>query len=165
MSAVAIVTDSTASLPPELAEERGIHVVPLQVVIGAKVLDEGPDGATPDVVAQALREFVPVSTSRPAPTLFADLYRRLADEGADEIVSVHLSGEMSGTFESAQLAALQVDVPVHVVDSTQVGIGTGYAALTAADVVDAAGTAEEAAAAALARGRAATRPFYVDTLG
>jgi DegV family protein with EDD domain len=164
MPAVAIVTDSTASLPAELADERGIHVVPLQVVIGAKVLDEGPDGATPDVVAQALRDFVPVSTSRPAPTLFADLYRRLAEEGAEEIVSVHLSGEMSGTFESAQLAALQVDVPVHVVDSTQVGIGTGYAALTAADVVDAGGSAEEAAEAALARGRAATSLFYVDTL-
>lgn len=164
MSAVAVVTDSTASLPPELAATRGIHVVPLQVVIGAKVLDEGPDGATPEVVAQALREFVPVSTSRPAPALFADLYRRLAQEGVEEIVSVHLSGEMSGTSESAQLAALQVDVPVHVVDSTQVGIGTGYAALTAADVVDAGGTAEEAAEAALDRGRAATSLFYVDTL-
>ena len=164
MSAVAIVTDSTASLPPEVAAERGIHVVPLQVVIGAKVLDEGPDGATPEVVAQALREFVPVSTSRPAPTLFAELYRRLAEEGAEEIVSVHLSGEMSGTFESAQLAALQVDVPVHVVDSTQVGIGTGYAALTAAAVVDAGGSADEAAEAALARGQAATSLFYVDTL-
>ena len=164
MSSTVVVTDSTASLPAEVASARGIHVVPLQVVIGAKVLDEGPAGATPEVVAQALREFVPVSTSRPAPALFADLYRRLADEGADEVVSVHLSGEMSGTFESAQLAALQVEVPVHVVDSTQVGIATGYAALTAADVLDAGGDAEEAAEAALARGQASTSLFYVDTL-
>ena len=123
--------------------------MPLQVVIGARVLDEGPDGATPDVVAEALRDFVPVSTSRPAPALFAELYRSLEAEGVEEIVSVHLSGEMSGTFESAQLAALEVELPVHVVDSGQVGIATGYAALTAADVLDAGGTAEEAA-----RGRA-----------
>ena len=164
MSKVVVVTDSTASLPPEVAAARGIRVVPLQVVIGAKVLDEGPDGATPDVVAEALREFVPVSTSRPAPALFADVYREVAAEGADEIISIHLSGEMSGTFESAQLAALEADVTVHVVDSTQVGIATGFAALTAVDVLDAGGTAEEAAAAALARGQAATSLFYVDTL-
>ncbi len=164
MSQVVVVTDSTASLPPEVAAARGIRVVPLQVVIGAQVLDEGPDGATPDVVAEALREFVPVSTSRPAPALFADVYREVAAEGADEIISIHLSGEMSGTFESAQLAALEADVTVHVVDSTQVGIATGFAALTAVDVLDAGGTAEEAAAAALARGQAATSLFYVDTL-
>ncbi|HYH72984.1 MAG TPA: DegV family protein [Nocardioides sp.] len=164
MSRVVVVTDSTASLPAEVAQARGIRVVPLQVVIGAKVLDEGPDGATPDVVAQALRDFVPVSTSRPAPMLFADLYRELESAGVEEIVSVHLSGEMSGTFESAQLAALEVDLPVHVVDSGQVGIATGYAALTAVDVLEAGGTGEQAAEAALARGEAASSLFYVDTL-
>ncbi|SEC82142.1 EDD domain protein, DegV family [Nocardioides exalbidus] len=164
MTRVVVVTDSTASLPPELAEARGIRVVPLQVVIGARVLDEGPDGATPEVVAEALRAFVPVSTSRPAPALFADLYRSLEAEGVDEIVSVHLSGEMSGTFESAQLAALEVDLPVHVVDSGQVGIATGFAALTAVDVLEAGGSGEDAANAALARGEAASSLFYVDTL-
>jgi DegV family protein with EDD domain len=164
VSGTVIVTDSTASLPAELAQAHGIRVVPLQVVIGARVLDEGPDGATPEVVAQALRDFVPVSTSRPAPALFADLYRSLEAEGVEEIVSVHLSGEMSGTFESAQLAALEVDLPVHVVDSGQVGIATGFAALTAADVLEAGGTAQQAAEAALARGEAATSLFYVDTL-
>jgi DegV family protein with EDD domain len=164
VSGTVIVTDSTASLPAELARARGIRVVPLQVVIGARVLDEGPDGATPEVVAQALRDFVPVSTSRPAPALFADLYRSLESEGVEEIVSIHLSGEMSGTFESAQLAALEVDLPVHVVDSGQVGIATGFAALSAADVLEAGGTAQQAAEAALARGEAATSLFYVDTL-
>ncbi|TGN64944.1 DegV family protein [Nocardioides eburneiflavus] len=164
MSGTVIVTDSTASLPAELAQAHGIRVVPLQVVIGARVLDEGPDGATPEVVAQALRDFVPVSTSRPAPALFADLYRSLEAEGVEEIVSVHLSGQMSGTFESAQLAALEVDLPVHVVDSGQVGIATGFAALSAAAVLEAGGTAQQAAEAALARGEAATSLFYVDTL-
>jgi DegV family protein with EDD domain len=164
MSRVVVVTDSTASLPSELAQERGIVVVPLQVVIGAKVHDEGSEEATPDRVAQALRDFVPVSTSRPAPAYFSELYRALAEQGAEEIVSVHLSGEMSGTLESAQLAACEADLPVHVVDSTQVGPATGFAALTAVDVLEAGGTAEEAAAAARARGEAATSLFYVDTL-
>ena len=164
MSRVVVVTDSTASLPPDVARARGIRVVPLQVGVGARILDEGPDGATPAVVAQALRDFVPVSTSRPAPALFTELYRELSADGVEEIVSIHLSGEMSGTFESAQLAGLEVDLPVHVVDSGQVGIATGYAALTAMEVLDAGGTAQEAADAALARGRAATSLFYVDTL-
>src|SRR6476469_7620866 len=112
-----IVTDSTASLPPEVADKRGIVVVPLQVVIGSATYDE--DGATPEMVAQALREYVPVSTSRPAPAVLLETYEQAVADGATEIVSVHLSGDMSGTFESAQLAARDASVPVHVVDTRQ----------------------------------------------
>ncbi|PVG83423.1 fatty acid-binding protein DegV [Nocardioides gansuensis] len=164
MRGTVIITDSTASLPPQVAEQHGIVVVPLQVVIGAKVYDEGPDGATPELVAEALREFVPVSTSRPAPAAMLEVYERLAVEGAEEIISIHLSGEMSGTFESAQLAARQAGVPVHAVDSRQVGAATGYAALSAAEVVAAGGSAAEAVAAARRRAESATSLFYVDTL-
>ena len=164
MSRTVLVTDSTASLPPELAVERGIVVVPLQVVIGATSYDEGADGATPALVAEALREFRPVSTSRPAPEAVRAVYERAAAAGATAIVSVHLSGEMSGTFESAQLAARDAPVPVHPVDTRQVGIAAGFAALSAADVIDAGGTVEEAAAAARARAAATTSLFYVDTL-
>ena len=159
-----LVTDSTASLPPEVAEDRGIVVVPLQVVIGATVYDEGPDGATPEMVAEALREFRPVSTSRPAPALLAEVYERAAANGAEAVVSVHLSGEMSGTYESALLAARAVSVPVTVVDSRQVGVATGYAALAAADVLDAGGAPDEAADAARRRAERTTALFYVDTL-
>ena len=159
-----VVTDSTASLPPEVAERRGIVVVPLQVVIGATVYDEGPDGATPEMVAEALKEFRPVSTSRPSPAYLTEVYAEAATDGATEILSVHLSGEMSGTHESAQLAARASPVPVTVVDSRQVGVATGYAALSAADVLDAGGTTAEAADAARARASAATSLFYVDTL-
>jgi DegV family protein with EDD domain len=164
MSSVRVVTDSTASLPPETAAERGIVVVPLQVVIGAEVFDEGAEGATPETVAQALREFRPVSTSRPAPARMLEIYEEAARDGASAVVSVHLSGEMSGTFESAQLAAARAPLPVHAVDSRQVGVATGFAALTAADVLDAGGTAEEAAAAARARAASSSSLFYVDTL-
>lgn len=164
MPRTVIVTDSTACISPELAHERGIVVVPLQVVIGAQVYDEGRDGATPELVAKALADFVPVSTSRPNPAAMAEVYERLAREGADEILSIHLSGEMSGTFESAQLAAKQVEVSVTCIDSRQVGAATGYAALSAADVIDAGGSVGEAAQAARDRAAAATSLFYVDTL-
>lgn len=164
MSRTVIVTDSTASIPPEQAEERGIVVVPLQVVIGAQVYDEGRDGATPEIVARALADFVPVSTSRPNPATMVEVYERLAADGVDEIISIHLSGEMSGTFESAQLAAEQVEVPVTCIDSRQVGAATGYAALSAADVLDAGGSATDAVRAARDRAETATSLFYVDTL-
>ena len=116
---VVVVTDSTASLPPEVAAERGIVVVPLQVVIGAHAYDEGSEQATPDRVAAALREFVPVSTSRPAPATMLAAYEAAALGGARQIVSVHLSGDISGTFESAQLAARDASIRVMCVDSRQ----------------------------------------------
>ncbi|MCW2774732.1 MAG: degV family protein [Nocardioides sp.] len=159
-----IVTDSTASLPPEVAAERGIVVVPLQVVIGATVYDEGADGATPDLVAAALKEWKPVSTSRPGPAALLEVYEKAARDGATEIVSVHLSGDMSGTFESAQVAARDASIRVIPVDTRQVGVATGYAALSAADVLDAGGSADDAAEAARDRAASASSLFYVDTL-
>ncbi len=164
MSRTVVVTDSTASLPEKLTEELGITVVPLQVVVGATPFEEGAEGATPETVADALREFVPVSTSRPAPAAMLEVYERLAAEGATEIVSIHLSSEMSGTYESAQLAAQQASVPVVPVDSRQVGIATGFAVVTAAEVVAAGGNAAAAADAATRRAGETTSLFYVDTL-
>jgi len=161
---VVVVTDSTASLPAEVAAEHGIVVVPLQVVIGADVYDEGAEGATPELVAAALKEFRPVSTSRPTPAALLEVYEQVARDGATEIVSVHLSSDMSGTFESAQLAAKQAPVPVALVDSRQVGVATGYAAISAAEVAASGGTAEDAAKAARARAEGSSSLFYVDTL-
>jgi DegV family protein with EDD domain len=161
---VVVVTDSTACLSAEIAAARGIVVVPLQVVIGADVHDEGSEGATPELVAEALKAFRPVSTSRPTPAALLEVYSSLAASGATEIVSVHLSAEMSGTFESAQLAAKDAPVPVVPVDSRQVGVATGYAALSAADVVASGGSAREAADAASARAALCSSLFYVDTL-
>jgi DegV family protein with EDD domain len=162
---VAIVTDSTASLPAEVAAARGITVVPLQVVIGATSYDEGVEGgATPEMLADALRAWTPVSTSRPNPDEMLEVYQRLAVEGATEIVSIHLSAELSGTFESAQLAARKASVPVLAVDSRQVGMGTGFAVLSAADALDDGGDAGAIAAAARRRASTTTSLFYVDTL-
>lgn len=162
---VALVTDSTASLPSAVVSARDITVVPLQVVVGATSYDEGVDDeANPTTIAEALREWKPVSTSRPAPEVFRETYERQAAEGAEAILSVHLSGEVSGTFESAQLAARDASVPVRVVDTRQLGMAAGFAVLRAADVLDDGGSPEEAAGAALARADATTSLFYVDTL-
>ena len=162
---VALVTDSTAMLPPEVTLERDIRVVPLQVVVGATSYHEGRDvEATPTLVAQALREWSPVSTSRPTPATFLEAYEAAAAEGAEEVLSLHLSAEMSGTFESAQLAARQAPVPVRTLDTRQLGMATGFAVLTAADVLDAGGSSDKAAEAALARAEGCRSLFYVDTL-
>jgi len=162
---VALVTDSTALLPRAVAEEHAITVVPLQVVVGARAYDEGVDPeATPETIATALREFTPVSTSRPSPQVFLEAYEKAVAAGAREIVSIHLSGEVSGTFESAQLAARDASVPVLTLDTRQLGMAVGFAVLAAAEVLDAGGTASEAVAAARARAAGTTSLFYVDTL-
>lgn len=163
-ASTAVVTDSTACLPAEVAAESAITVVPLHVVIGAETHDEGSVAATPEALAEALRAYRPVSTSRPTPVAFGEVYQRLADAGAREIVSVHLSGDMSGTVESARAAARDVGVEVVCVDTRQVGVGTGYAALAAARAAAGGASAAQAAAAAQRRAERTSSFFYVDTL-
>ena len=159
-----VVTDSTAALPVELAERRGIVVVPLKVLIGDQAYDEGSPEVSPTAVADALRAGERVSTSRVVPEVLARVYRGLAEAGVEEIVSVHLSGLVSGTYDSAIVAAKQAPVPVHTVDTRQVAAATGYAALAAADVLDAGGSASDAARAARRRAALSQSYFYVDTL-
>ncbi|VXC15458.1 conserved hypothetical protein [Aeromicrobium sp. 9AM] len=163
MSRIAVVTDSTSSLSRADAEREEISVVPLQVIIGAETYTEGVD-VTADMIAEALASFVPVSTSRPTPDDFLAVYERLAAEGAEAIVSVHLSAKMSGTLDSAILASKQASVPVTCIDSTQVGIGTGFAAGRAAAARDAGEDAIGVADAARRAGESSTVLLYVDTL-
>lgn len=165
MPKVAVVTDSTASLGAPAAAEHSIVVVPLQVVIGARAYEDGVDPeASPANVAAALKEFLPVSTSRPSPAAMLETYERAAAHGAEEIVSVHVSADVSGTYESALLAARRSPVRVHAVDTRQIGAGTGFAAVTAAEVVAAGGDGQDAASAARNRALETASLFYVDTL-
>lgn len=159
---VALVSDST-SVDAELAKRLDVITVPLQVIIGAKAYDEGPE-ASPEFVAAALKRHTPVSTSRPPPEAFLQVYERVARAGAQAVVSVHLSSEVSGTFESAELAGKQASIPVSVVDSRQLGMATGFAVKSAAEALDRGAGAEQAADAARARAGAMTALFYVDTL-
>ena len=162
---VAVVTDSTAYLPPGLVTERGIHVVPLEVRLGGRVGREGIDIDAAAVSAALADRHVTVQTSRPAPAEFAATYRAALAAGATEVVSVHLSRELSGTWDAARLAAEEVGPErVRVVDSRATAMGLGFAVLAAADVSDggADGAAVEAAAADVA---ARCRVFFcVDTL-
>ncbi|GEL99581.1 DegV family protein [Cellulomonas terrae] len=128
---VAIVTDSTASLPEGAAERWGIGVVPLDVVVDGVRHVEGVD-LTPGELLTALTANAKVSTSQPPPAAFASAYDRAAASGAREIVSIHLSGDLSGTVRAAQLAAEASPVPVHVVDSRAVAMALGFAVLDAA---------------------------------
>ena len=80
MTGVAIVTDSTSYLPADLIVEHGIRVVPLQVIIGGSAYDEGA-GLTSATVAEALRTWTPVTTSRPSPAAFLEAYEQAASGG------------------------------------------------------------------------------------
>ena len=160
---VALVTDSTAYLPAAVVDACGIGVVPLHVVIAGTEFSEGVDVSTAEV-ATALRAFKPVSTSRPAPQAFLEAYEKAAAGGAEAIVSVHISADMSSTVESAHLAAQHSPVPVTVVDSRSLGMAMGYAVVSAAELAAGGASAEEVAAVARSRSEASTVVFYVDTL-
>jgi DegV family protein with EDD domain len=159
----ALVTDSTAYLPADLLEGLHVHVVPLHVVVGGTEHAEGVD-IDPAAVAAALRSFTPVSTSRPAPAAFLEAYRSAAAAGADSIVSVHISGDMSSTIGGATIAAESSPVPVTVVDSRALGMAMGYAVLAGARLAAGGASAHEVADAVRATCAASTVVFYVDTL-
>ncbi|ASR35078.1 fatty acid-binding protein DegV [Prauserella marina] len=161
---VAVVTDSTAHLPEGFAERHGIRVVPCHVLIdGVAALDGVEVG--PAALAEALRQRHIVTTSRPAPSAFASAFRAALADGADTVVSVHLSKRLSGTWESAVLAAQEVGPDrVRVVDSRTTAMGLGFAALHAANVASAGAGGEQVEAAAVAAAERSDTFFVVETL-
>ncbi len=162
---VAVVTDSTSCLSASSVDELGVRVVPLRVMLGHRIaVDDGAD-VTPDDVVRALREKFAVSTSRPTPGEFATVYRSVLEAGAERIVSVHLSAALSGTWESATLAAQ--DFPhgvVRVVDSRSTAMGLGYAVIAAAEAARAGESAAGVQGAATEAVDRTRTLFYVDTL-
>lgn len=162
---VAVVTDSTSYLPPGVATERGIRVVALEVRLGDRRGLEGVDLGTAELSAALSDRTLEVATSRPTPAQFVRAFRESFDAGAEGVVSVHLSRELSGTWEAARIAADEVDGDrIRVVDSRATAMGLGYAVLAACDAAAAgAGVAavEEAAAAVAGRCR---MYFCVDSL-
>jgi fatty acid kinase fatty acid binding subunit len=162
---VAVVTDSTAYLPAELTEGYGIHVVPLYVVLPGRSGREGLDIGPEDVARALAVRGQTVSTSRPTPGDFVAAYRRALDAGAERLVSIHLSGELSGTSDAARLAASQIgEHLVTVVDSRSAAMGCGFAVLAAARSAAAGADAEEVAATARRTAHETTTFFVVDTL-
>jgi DegV family protein with EDD domain len=162
---VAVVTDSTAYLPAELVEGYGISVVPLYVVLPGRSGREGLDVGPEDVARTLSVRGQTVSTSRPTPGDFLAAYRAALDAGADQLVSIHLSGELSGTSDAARLAASQVgEHLVTVVDSRSAAMGCGFPVLAAARSAAAGADAAEVAASARRTAAETSTFFVVDTL-
>jgi DegV family protein with EDD domain len=134
---VAVVTDSGANLPKELAEQYGIEVIPLWVQIEDESYKDGID-IQPWEFFRQLRERVRrVGTSQPSMGEFLEFYRRV-QEKAEAIISVHITSRYSGVFNSAQAAAAElVPFPIEVVDSGTVAMAQGFVAMMAARAAEA----------------------------
>ncbi len=159
--AVHVVTDSTASLPP--GDHPSLSVVPLQVLVGDETFLEGVD-MSPDDVAARIGSGQRVTTSQPTPHALVRAYEEAARSGARSVVSIHLSGDLSGTVHAAALAATRSPIPVRVVDSRTVAMGLGFAALAAADAAAAGATIDEVARRAIGVADSSRAIFMVDSL-
>lgn len=126
----AVVTDSAAALPADwvrgLSADGRLTVVPMPVMVGTDIYGEGEDDIA-DTIAVALASGKPVKTSRPSPGQFEQAYLAAQRHGYGSVVSIHISGELSGTADSARLAAARLDFPVEVLDSRTVGMAQGMA--------------------------------------
>jgi DegV family protein with EDD domain len=162
--AVRVVTDSTAYLPADVAEASNLYVVPLTVSVSGRDGREGVDVSPADVSGALAERRATVTTSRPSPAEFARAYQELLDGGATGVVSVHLSARLSGTHESATMAAADFDGQVGVVDAGTAGMGVGFVALAACEAAAIGGDVPAVRAAALAAAARTQTLFYVDTL-
>ena len=160
---VAVIADSTCYLPAGWAARWGIRIVPVQVIVAGRPHDETED-AQAQRVADALAAWQPVTTSRPSPARFVEAYAAAIEAGATELVVATLSASMSATYESATLAARQVEVPVRVVDSRSIAMGLGFAVMSGARAARAGADGDQVARAVEERAAAAGVFFYVDTL-
>lgn len=164
---VAVVTDSTSCLTPQRVAQEGLTVVPLHVLVAGKGHLSDRE-ITPGEVAEILaRGKERVTTSRISPGEFVQAYREVAERtGCGAIVSVHLSGSVSGTVEAAELARdeLAGQVRVEVIDSRVLGLALGYAACSGARAAAGGAGVQEVVDAVRARARATRTLFYVDTL-
>lgn len=135
MSKIRIVTDSTADLPLEIIKQYNITVVPLRVNFGNESFLEGKDLSPKGFYEKLISndDILPF-TSQPSPGDFAAVYNTLASNGVEEIISIHLSKELSGTYQSALLAKsmLPDNIRINVIDSQLVSMGLGLIVLNIA---------------------------------
>ncbi len=132
MSKVALVTDSTANIPEELANGLALFTVPLQVIWGQQTYLDGIDIQPAEFYSRLPTTKVTPTTSQPTPAAFTKLYRQLLDEGYD-ILSVHISSKLSGTLDSATQA--KENFPgdrITLVDSDTTAMAMGFPILLAA---------------------------------
>lgn len=132
---VKIVTDSAADLPPTLAEELGITVVPVYLRFGDEVYRDRVDISEDEFYHRLLHDPIHPSTTQPTPQDFAETYQKLSQE-AGGIISIHISSRLSGTYNSAIQGKQLVEdgCPIEVVDSQTVSIANGLIAMEAAKI-------------------------------
>ncbi len=130
---IRIVTDSTADLPPQLAADLGIVVVPAYVHFGERAYRDRMDIGEEEFYRRLLSDPTYPYTAPPTPVDFANAYQRLSSE-ADGIVSIHISGKLSATCNSALRGKelLKTEFPIQVIDSQSVTMGLGLLAIAAA---------------------------------
>ena len=152
MPDIRVVTDSACDLPPSLAEEYDIDIVPLTIRFGDEELVDRKDLTPTEFWARCKASSVLPETAAPSPGAFEDAFRRAVADGCDGVVCVCLSGALSATIQSAQMAAKAVAdaIPVKVIDSRSITMGQGVMALAAARMAkegkgldDVAGAAED----------------------
>ncbi len=128
-----IVTDSTCDLPRDAIQALGITVVPLTILFGDEALLDGVDIQAEQFFRRIERDPDMPTTAQPSPALFTRAYQRLIEEGATEILSIHLSGQLSGTMESARQGAQGVEgARIEHLDSATVSLGLGIGVMEAA---------------------------------
>lgn len=141
---VRIVTDSTCDLPAAVVNQYGIRVVPLYIHIGSQSYLDGID-ITRDEFYRNLPDYpAQPTTAVPSPEKFRAIYDSLADEGASEILSIHISNSLSAILNVAQVAAQETtSAAVTVIDSRQLSLGTGFLVETPARLAQAGLSAAE----------------------
>ncbi|MFJ7936840.1 DegV family protein [Sporosarcina sp. NPDC096371] len=133
MKKVHIVTDSTADIKKEDIEKYGIHIVPLTIHINGKTYVDGVD-IQPDKFAEMMKGSAELpKSSQPATGVFKELYDQIGEDGS-EIISIHMTGGMSGTVKSAQTAAEMTDSKVTVIDSMFITHALTFQVMEAAEM-------------------------------
>ena len=160
---IGLTVDSNGQLPDDLAVAWGVTVIPLTIVVdGTEALETEVDA---DDFYAAVERGAEVSTSLPAPGEIAAIWDELARRGSvDEIVSFHVSADLSGTCNSARLAAELATVPVRVVDTGQVSFGISCALWEAQRALGAGAGVDEAIARAEVAAERLANAFVMDGL-
>jgi DegV family protein with EDD domain len=124
---IRIVTDSTCDLPAPVVQELGITVIPLYINIGDQGYLDGVEITRDDFYSNLPNYPIHPTTGTPGPQAFFKAFDDLVSQGATEIISIHISEQLSATINVARSAAMDYQkIPVTVVDSGQLSIGTGF---------------------------------------
>lgn len=134
-SEIAVVTDSTADIPLELSQALDITVVPVVIISDGISYSDGVDLSREEFGRMLIEEDEPPSSAAPSPDAFATAYEQALTGGAKKILSLHLSGALSGVMNAATIAAKAFGDRVHVYDSRQLSLGLGFQAMEAAEQV------------------------------